>query len=281
MKPAYINMHGRLLDCSKPLVMAIINVTPDSFSDAEHALTEEAVLALAERHLAAGADMLDIGGYSTRPGADFVSAEEEWRRVEMAASAIRRAYPDVILSVDTFRADVAELTVKKCGVDIINDISGGQLDPEMFATVARLRVPYILTHTRGTPETMQSLTNYNDLMADLLAYFREKIAALRQLGVQDIIIDPGFGFAKTLEQNYLLLSRMHELDVLNCPVLAGISHKSMIYKPLGIRPQDTLCPTTALHMVCLQQGAAILRVHEVREARQVIQLYSLLCPTLV
>lgn len=265
-----------LIRRERPLVMAIINVTPDSFSDTEHCLTEEKILALAEQHVLAGADMIDIGGYSTRPGADEVTPEEEWRRVQLAATVIRRRFPDITLSVDTFRADVAEKAVTLCDVDIINDISGGQLDPEMFATVARLRAPYILTHTRGTPSTMQQLTDYADVVNDVKAFFAEKVAELNHLGVEHIVLDPGFGFAKTLEQNYQLLSRMTELADLGYPILAGVSHKSMIYKPLGIAPHQTLVPTSALHMACLERGADIIRVHEAMEAVQVVKLYSLL-----
>lgn len=256
--------------------MAIVNATPDSFSDEQHLMTEEAILDAVSKHMAEGADILDIGGYSTRPGAPEVSEEEEWRRVRMAASAIRRVYPEAVLSVDTFRASVAEKAVCECGVDIVNDISGGTLDPDMFGLVARLGVPYILTHTRGTPATMASLTCYDNLVADMMAFFDEKIAHLQRLGAKDIILDPGFGFAKTLEQNYQLLGHMHEFEAFSLPILAGISRKSMIYKPLGITPQEAQNGTTALHMVALEQGASILRVHHVREARQAITLHQLL-----
>jgi len=279
MKSRCINIQSRLLAWNEPLVMGILNITPDSFSDTEHLLTEDAILRAAETHLDAGADILDLGGYSTRPGADLVSADEEWRRVRMAATAIRKRWPEAVLPIDTFRASVAERAVTDCGADIINDISGGTLDPDMFATIARLEVPYILTHTRGTPQTMQQLTDYDNLMADIMAFFVSKVSELRRLGVKDIILDPGFGFAKTTEQNYELLRRMHELDALELPVLAGISHKSMIYKPLGILPHETLVGTSALHMVALQQGADILRVHDVKEAKQVIKLYQLCQPS--
>lgn len=272
-----INIRGKFLTGESPLIMGIINVTPDSFSDVTHCLTEDSVLTLAARHIRAGADILDIGGYSTRPGADEVTPDEEWRRVQMAASCIRQAFPNVIISVDTFRASVASKAVLSCGVDIINDISGGEIDPDMFATVARLRVPYILTHTRGTPATMQSLADYTDVVAEMKWYFREKLYALAALGVRDVIIDPGFGFAKTLEHNYQVLAHLSEFKEFGLPILAGLSHKSMIYKPLGLRPSDTLSPTSALHMVCLQQGASILRVHEVKEAKQIVTLHSLLC----
>lgn len=271
-----ISIRGHQMTWDHPLIMAIINVTSDSFSDVVHCLTEESILARAQEHISAGADILDLGACSTRPGSEPVDAGTEWKRIQMAANVIRKHYPDIPLSVDTFRAEVAEKAVTLCGVDIINDISGGQMDEQMLATAARLRVPYILTHTRGTSATMQSLTQYDDIIGDLLAYFREKIAVLKRLGAEDIIIDPGFGFAKTVEQNYELLRRMSELQVLGLPILAGLSHKTMIYRPLGVAPHDTVAATTALHMICLQQGAAILRVHETKEAVQCRQLAALL-----
>lgn len=275
MRRYCINMQGRLLEWSSPLVMGILNITPDSFSDSTHLLSESSILSAARCHLSAGADILDIGGYSTRPGAAEVTAAEEWRRVSMALRVIRREWPEAVVSVDTFRADVAEKAIDAFGPIIINDVSGGEMDAAIFQVAARTGAPYILTHMRGTPATMQSLTDYTDLMSEIVAYFEQKITALRRLGVKDIILDPGFGFAKTTEQNYTLLRRMHELEVFDLPILAGISHKSMIYKPLGITPQETLNGTTALHMVALQNGASILRVHDVKEAKQVITLHAL------
>lgn len=283
MLPFSLKTHVGTRHFNRPLIMSILNITPDSFSDTVHlyhthsdSQNLEQLLSAARQHLDAGADILDIGGYSTRPGAEEVSADEEWKRVQWAAAAIRHAFPDAVLSVDTFRASVAEKAVRECQVDIINDISGGQLDPDMFATVAQLDVPYILTHTRGTPQTMQSLTSYHDFLGEIDDYFQQKIAQLRQLGVSDIILDPGLGFAKTTQQNYTLLREMQRLTRFGLPLLAGISHKSMIYRPLGILPSETLNGTTALNMVSLLNGADILRVHDTREAKEVVSLYQLL-----
>ena len=204
----------------------------------------------------------------------MVSSEEEWRRVKMAASAIQREFPDAIMSVDTFRADVARRAVEETGVAIINDISGGELDKDMFNTVASLQVPYILMHMRGTPATMQTLTDYDDLLSDMIAYFQVRLDRLSKMGVADVILDPGFGFSKTLEQNYLLLNRMHELSVLDRPVLAGLSRKSMLYKALGITQEESLNATTAVNMVALLGGAKILRVHDTRAAAETIAIYN-------
>ena len=218
--------------------------------------------------------MLDLGGCSTRPGSEPVSEEEEWRRIRLAASAIRREWPETILSVDTYRAAVARKAVEECGVNIINDISGGTMDPDMFATVAELQTPYILTHMRGTPATMQQFTDYGNLISEVLAFLQEKVDQLHRLGVKDIILDPGFGFAKTVEQNYELLRKLHYLHALGLPILAGLSRKSMIYKALNCTPQDALNGTTALHMLALEQGATILRVHDVKEAKEAIILHK-------
>lgn len=281
-------MHGRQLRLTKPVVMAIINVTPDSFSDTEHLMDESSVAAAAQRALAQGADIIDIGGCSTRPDSEPVSEEEELRRVRLGISVVRAAFPDVVISVDTFRSRVAEEALA-CGADIINDISGGFVDPEILAVAGRYRAPYILTHTRapqasenhvsaGLPvagAALSAVQDSGDIVADMLAFFRERIAVLRSLGVEDIILDPGYGFGKTIEQNYEVLRRQRELLELGLPILAGISHKSMIYKPLGIKPYETLVGTSALNMVALQGGASILRVHEVREAVQIINLHSL------
>lgn len=269
-----IRTHNGLLDLTKPRVMAILNVTPDSFYTSVGTDDTAALLRAAERALSEGADMLDIGGYSSRPGADEVPLEEEWRRVSRAATLIRKEWPDALLSVDTFRAEVAKRAVLECGVDIINDISGGQLDPLMFPTVASLGVPYILMHMRGTPATMQQQTVYTHLMSHMLDYFQQRVYQLRELGARDIIIDPGFGFAKTLEQNYHLMAHLSDLQALRLPMLVGISRKSMIYRLLGTSPEEALTGTTALHMVALQQGAAILRVHDVRPAVETIRIFE-------
>ena len=272
-----INTGGWLLDLSTPKVMAIVNVTTDSFATHCTNITETEVLRVAAKALQEGADVLDLGGCSTRPGSESPDTQEEWRRIRLAASAIRREWPEVVLSVDTYRAEVAKRAVEEYGVNIINDVSGGSLDPQMFETVSRLRVPYILTHMRGTPANMGTLTDYEDLMSDILAYFQERVNRLHCLGVKDIIIDPGFGFAKTTEQNYELLAQMRFLQVLDLPILTGLSRKSMIQKVLNVSADESLNGTTALHMLALQQGATLLRVHDVKEAKQVITLYNYYC----
>lgn len=259
--------------------MAIINVTPDSFavrcgSDDEAALREAVDNAVAE-----GADILDIGACSTRPGAVVVTEEEEWRRLEQALGLIRRWYADIPLSVDTFRAEIARRSVVDYGVGIVNDISGGELDAKMYETVADTGASYILMHMRGTPETMSRLTEYEDIVGDIFGYFSYRVDTLRRMGVKDIILDPGFCFAKTREQNFELLRRMGEFRELGLPILAGISRKSMIYKTLDVCPDtdDALVGTIALNMVALQAGAKILRVHDVREAKETVKLYNALC----
>ncbi len=273
MQTLALNIGGHLRCWERPVVMAILNATPDSFVPSTRLTDESMVLRAAERALSDGAEILDIGGYSTRPGAPEVSMEEEWQRVSMAATAISRTFPEATLSVDTFRAEVARRAVQDAGVHIVNDISGGALDPAMFDTVAALRVPYILMHMQGTPQTMQQHTDYANLMADILAYFAERIDTLQRKGVRDIIVDPGFGFAKTLEQNYELLARMHELQVLGKPLLAGLSRKSMLYRLLNTDQEHALNATTAANMVALSEGAAILRVHDVRAAVEAVAIY--------
>jgi len=269
-----LNIRGNLVELPAPAVMGIINVTPDSFY-AKSRVSGSELLERAGHMLADGADMIDIGGYSSRPGADEVSADEEMSRLAPAISTIRDAFPDVILSVDTFRSSVAEECVR-LGADIINDIGGGDLDPKMFATIADMKVPYVLMHMRGTPSTMQSMTDYDDVTTDVLCNLAFKVDTLRQLGVSDIIVDPGFGFAKTVDQNFMLLAGLHAFRELGCPVLAGLSRKTMIWKELGIRPENALNGTTALNMVALQNGADILRVHDVREAAETVRLYRAL-----
>ncbi len=269
-----MNIGGKLLSLDEPIVMGIINVTPDSFYESCKNITECNVLTYAARALQEGATILDIGGYSTRPNAPEVTLEEEWKRINNTLSWIRRTFPDAILSIDTFRAEIARRAVTEYDVQIINDISGGTADEKMFQTVADLHVPYILTHMRGTPQTMQNQTDYAHLLAEIIDFFQQKVNHLHRLGVQDIILDPGFGFAKTLDQNYELLRKMHYLHTLNLPILVGVSRKSMIYKTLGISAEDALNGTTALHMLALQQGAKILRVHDVKAAQEAIQLYQ-------
>lgn len=274
MKKYSLHIQNRLFVADSPVVMGIINITPDSFAVSCQSLSESEVLQTAEKALSEGATMLDLGGQSTRPGAEMVGTDEEWRRVHLAAAAIRREFPEAILSVDTFRAEVARRAIEEDGVDIINDISGGDMDPDMFDVVARARVPYICMHMRGTPATMQSLTHYDDLMAEVVDFFSRRVDRLHRMGVSDVILDPGFGFAKTVEQNYYLLRHLDMLSPLGLPVLAGLSRKSMLYKVLGGGPADMLNATTAANMAALMGGAAILRVHDVRAAVEAVQIYN-------
>ncbi|MFC3198773.1 dihydropteroate synthase [Parapedobacter deserti] len=266
-----MNAGGRLLDLSIPKVMGILNITPDSFFDGGRYNTVDAAVLRAEKLLEEGADMLDIGAYSSRPGAAQVSPSEEQDRLIPVIEACRVNFPEAIISIDTFRADVARASIA-AGAHLINDISGGTLDYGMFATIAELQVPYILMHMRGTPDTMQQLTDYTDVVQEINLFFGKQIAALRALGVKDIILDPGFGFAKTLKQNYELLRRLDELHLHGLPILGGISRKSMIYKKLGLGPTDALNGTTVLNTVLLIKGVKLLRVHDVRAAKEAITL---------
>lgn len=266
---------GRIIDLSTPKVMGIINLTPDSFYQAagrNHELPSlKQLLKEAEKQLSEGAYFLDLGGYSSRPGAEHVSEQEEAKRVLPAIKALHKEFPEALLSIDTFRAAIAKQAIAE-GAHLINDISAGQLDEQMFETIAQLQVPYILMHLKGTPQTMQSLANYTDVVAEVLDYFSEKINQLKQLGATQLIIDPGFGFAKTIEHNYEVLNRFQELHHLGLPVLAGVSRKSMIYKPLNSTPAEALNGTTVLHTIALQKGAHILRVHDVKPAVEAIKL---------
>ena len=268
-----INVNGTLMDLSTPRVMGIVNVTPDSFFAGSRTQTEADIARRVEQLLTEGADILDLGGYSSRPGAADVSPAEECERLRLGLSVIRRVCPDAVVSVDTFRADVARMCVEEYGAAIINDISGGELDAEMFPTVARLGVPYILMHMQGMPQTMQDKPRYDDLLRDVFLYFARKVKQLRDLGQKDIILDPGFGFGKTLEDNYTLLAHLEEFaSVFQLPVLVGVSRKSMITKLLGITPAEALNGTTVLNTLCLTKGAAILRVHDVRPAVEAVRL---------
>ena len=253
--------------------MGILNITNDSFHSESRFLERTDYMAAAKKMVEDGADILDIGAYSTRPGADDIAIEEETNRLCTAVSAIRTQFPDIILSADTFRAAVAEKAVE-AGADIINDVSGGTLDNEMFDTVARLKVPYVLMHYRGTPKTMNSLAVYDDLVGEIVSELSEKVNKLRLLGVADILIDPGFGFAKTALQNFELLKRLNELKLFNLPILVGLSRKSMVWRTLDCKPEEALNGTTALNMLALENGADILRVHDVREAKEVITLWE-------
>ena len=270
--PYTINVGGNLMDLGEPQVMGILNITPDSFYSASRKNTEGEIEERVERILAEGGSIIDIGAYSSRPGADNISPEEEMKRLCGALRILRSVAPDAVVSVDTFRADVAKMCVEEYGVQIINDISGGELDSKMFETVAALGVPYILMHMKGNPQTMQVEPHYDDLLTEMLQYFGHKVQQLHELGVKDIILDPGFGFAKTLEHNYELMNRMQDLQVLGLPMLVGVSRKSMIYKLLGGTPEGALNGTSVLNTLALLKGASILRVHDVKEAVEVVQI---------
>ncbi|GAB2458486.1 dihydropteroate synthase [Hymenobacter qilianensis] len=263
---------GRVLDLRRAQVMGILNLTPDSFYAGNRIASTDDLLRRAEAMLQAGAAILDLGGYSTRPGAEDISAEEEKARVLPALEAVRGAFPEAFLSVDTFRASVAAEAIA-IGTDIINDVSGGTLDADMFATAGRLGVPYVLMHMRGTPQNMAQQTHYEgDLVTELVRYFRDKLAALYASGVTDVILDPGFGFAKTPVQSHELLRRLPELALLGLPVLAGLSRKSLVYKPLGLTPETALTGTIAVNTIALLNGARLLRVHDVAEAVHTVRL---------
>ena len=268
----YIHVNGRLMDLSRPQVMGIINVTPDSFYAGSRTQTEMALARRVEQVVAEGASILDIGGYSSRAGAADVSPEEEMARLRRGLEVIRRVHPEAVVSVDTFRASVARQCVEEYGVALINDISGGEMDAEMFPTVAALGVPYILMHMQGTPQTMQQAPHYDHLLRDVFLYFARKVQQLRDLGAKDIILDPGFGFGKTMEDNYALLAHLDEFGIFGLPLLVGVSRKSMITRLLGITPDDALNGTTVINTLCLAKGAHILRVHDVRQAVEAVRL---------
>lgn len=269
---------GRLITLDKPKVMGILNLTPDSFFEGSRVKNNPIdLLPKVTKMIADGADFLDLGGYSTRPGARDISTQEEIDRVVPAIEAIRAEFPRVLISIDTFRAKVASAAIT-AGADLINDISAGNLDEDMLGTVARLNVPYIAMHMKGNPQTMQSLSTYSDILEEILHYFAEKVDLFKKLGIKDVIIDPGFGFAKTIDQNFFLLKNLRKMEVLGLPILSGVSRKSMIYKTLQIEASEALNGTTALNMFALLQGANILRVHDVKEAKETIKLYEQLYP---
>lgn len=275
IKSICMRLGDKTLDLSRPQVMAIVNVTDDSFYKESRCSADVVIATAVERAVENGASIIDIGGYSSRPMACEVLVEEEWRRVEQGLRVARGISADVVLSVDTFRAEVARRALEGFGPLIINDISAGEADAAMADVVAEYDVPYVAMHMRGTPATMQSLTEYPEgVVSEVLAYFHKRVAWLRERGIREIILDPGFGFSKSLEQNYELLSGVHCLTELGCPVLVGVSRKSMIYRALGITPAEALNGTTALHWEALRQGASILRVHDVREAQQTIRLFE-------
>lgn len=271
-KPQYINAGGKLLDLAIPRVMGIINITPDSFYAGSRYSSNEEILSAAERMLEDGADILDVGGYSSRPGAPDISIQEESARVLKAIKLIKREFPEATISVDTFRADIAREAVVECGAHMINDISGGDADSEMFFIVEKLNVPYIMMHMKGNPRSMQNKPVYEDIVADILKWFGERIFRLSSAGVKDIIIDPGLGFGKTIDHNFELLRRLGDFSITGLPVLIGISRKSMIWKTLDISADEALNGTTALNAIALFNGADILRVHDVKEAVQTVQL---------
>jgi dihydropteroate synthase len=268
-----INCNGQLIDLTTPRIMGIVNVTPNSFYDGGKLSDEKSVLLQVEKMLTDGATFIDVGGYSSKPNAEFVSEEEELQRVVPIIKSIVKEFPKVLLSIDTFRSQVAKHSVEN-GAAIVNDISAGSLDENMIRTVAQLRVPYIMMHMKGTPKTMQSLTQYDDLVKEMLLYFSEKIAIARSFGISDLIVDPGFGFAKTLEQNFELLNKLELLQMLELPLLIGVSRKSMIYKTLSSDAEHALNGTTSLNTISLMKGAKILRVHDVKEAVECVQLYQ-------
>lgn len=268
-----LNLRGRLLELREPQIIGILNVTPDSFYSDSRTPDEAHITDRVRQMMDEGADMIDIGGYSSRPGADDVTPEEEMDRLRRGLRIVRKLYPELPVSVDTFRADVARMCIEEEGADIINDISGGMMDRQMFRTVARLGVPYILMHMQGTPDTMQVAPHYDNLRREVMLYFAERIDRLCQMGAKDIIVDPGFGFGKTLEHNYELMNHLEDFAVFNLPLLVGISRKSMIYKLTGGTPQSSLNGTTVLNTISLVKGAHILRVHDVKAAAEAKQIY--------
>jgi dihydropteroate synthase len=271
-RPRYLNVRGRLLDLTIPRVMGIINVTPDSFYGKSRVGNLMQVVSVAEKMTMEGAAIIDVGGFSTRPGAEWIPAEEERKRVIEAVRAILKELPDTIVSIDTFRSEIALEAVDECGAAIINDVSGGEADKKMFHTVSMLNVPYILMHMKGTPGMMEKDPVYEDVVADILRWFGERIFRLQSMGVKDIIIDPGFGFGKTADQNFEMLRRLGDFSAAGLPLLAGISRKSMVWKTLGITPDEALNGTTVLNTVALLNGCSILRVHDVKEAVEAVKL---------
>jgi dihydropteroate synthase len=256
--------------------MGIINVTPDSFFVGSRCATADEVRAKAESMVAQGVDIFDVGAYSTRPGALEVGEEEEAKRLDMALGVLTKHFPQVMRSVDTFRAGIVERMFNRYGAFIVNDVTGGEIDPQILPVTGRLQLPYVAMHSRGNAQTMQQLTDYDDVVNEVIAYLRHKIAACHEYGIAQVIIDPGFGFAKTVEQNYRLFNHINTLLELDVPLLVGISRKTMMWKPLGIKPEDALTATSALHLQALLQGAHILRVHDVKEAKQMIKLCELI-----
>ena len=272
LNPYTINVSGRLIDLAEPHIMGILNITPDSFYSDSRKLTEESIRLQVRKIVDEGGQMIDLGAYSSRPGADEVSVSEEMERLRKGMKVLREEAPGIPVSIDTFRADVAKMCVEELGADIINDISGGELDSNMFSTVARLGVPYVLMHMKGTPQNMQQEAHYENLMKEIMLYFAEKVQRLRDLGQKDIILDPGYGFAKTIDHNYELLQHQEMLKIFELPILVGLSRKSMVYNLLASTPQQALNGTSVLHTLALLKGANILRVHDVKACAEVIKI---------
>ena len=270
--PKYINVNGRLLDLSVPQIMGILNVTPDSFYADSRKQTEAEIATRAQQIIDEGASIIDIGAYSSRPNAEHISQQEEMKRLQTGLEIINRNHPDAVISVDTFRADVAEWCVKEYGVAIINDIAAGEMDERMFETVAKLRVPYIIMHMQGTPQNMQKAPHYDNLIKEVFLYFAKKVEQLRELGINDIILDPGFGFGKTQEHNYELMGCLDDFRIFELPLLVGVSRKSMITRLLNVSSEEALNGTTALNTIALMKGADILRVHDVKEAVETVKM---------
>lgn len=269
-----LNLRGKLYPLDEPKIMGILNVTPDSFYAESRTSDDPHIAERVKQMMEEGADMIDIGGYSSRSGADDVTPQEEMERLRRGIRIVRKLYPEVPLSVDTFRADVARMCIEEEGADIINDIAAGMMDRQMFKTVARLGVPYIMMHMQGTPDTMQIDPHYDNLRREVMLYFAERIDRLCQMGAKDIIVDPGFGFGKTVAHNYELMNHLEDFNIFNLPVLVGISRKSMIYKLLGGTPQTSLNGTTVLNTIALTKGAHILRVHDVKQAVEAKRIWQ-------
>lgn len=270
-----MNCNGKLIDLTTPKVMGILNITPDSFYDGGENDSDQIIIDKVGKMLSDGATFIDIGAYSSKPNAAFVSEEEELHRIIPVIEMLVRIFPEILISADTFRSEVAKASIE-AGASLINDIAAGNLDDKMLETVAKYNVPYIMMHMRGNPKTMQSLTHYDDIIKEMLFYFSERVSQARNLGINDIIIDPGFGFAKTREQNFEVMQQLELFQMLDLPILSGISRKSMIYKTLGTTPQESLNGTTVLNTVSLMKGAKILRVHDVKEAVEAVALFEAL-----
>ncbi len=269
-----INCKGNLLDLSKPKIAGILNVTPDSFYDGGRYTNINIAKNRIEEMIAEGADIIDVGAFSSRPNANHISEKEELKRLLPILEMMQNNFPNLIISVDTFRAEIAKIAVEDYGVAIINDISAGNMDPKMFETIANLNVPYIMMHMQGTPQNMQTNPKYDDLIKEIILFFAKKLQVTKQVGINDVIIDPGFGFGKTIEHNYQILNELEKFNILDCPILIGISRKSMIYKVLNSEPKDVLSATLALNMIALQKGSSILRVHDVKQTVQIVKVFN-------